>query len=264
MHASTTAGLPWSIAISSHLFSSWFNRGFLCCAESTGRHRPRSWKRSSATRRCTRSATGTICAGASIPPDRRCYAFFHPALVDEPLIFVEVALTREHRRRDRADPCRQARAHVETDKARRRGVLFDLQLPAGPAGVSFGNFLIKQVVEEVSPRAAAYRDLRHAVADARISQPGSRRPTIRPWRRWPRAARRSAHDESWGGQSESAARARKAAEPPPPDYFLSARTPGRPGRSIRSRASISATARGSSASTGWATSRSRASSSPTA
>ena len=29
------------------------------------------------------------------PPDRRCYAFFHPALVDDPLIFVEVALTRE-------------------------------------------------------------------------------------------------------------------------------------------------------------------------
>ena len=29
------------------------------------------------------------------PPDRRCYAFFHPALVDEPLIFVEVALERE-------------------------------------------------------------------------------------------------------------------------------------------------------------------------
>src|SRR5712691_2600438 len=29
------------------------------------------------------------------PPDRRCYAFFHPALIDEPLIFVEVALTRD-------------------------------------------------------------------------------------------------------------------------------------------------------------------------
>src|SRR5476651_2802454 len=29
------------------------------------------------------------------PPDRRCYAFFHPALVDDPLIFVEVALTRD-------------------------------------------------------------------------------------------------------------------------------------------------------------------------
>ena len=29
------------------------------------------------------------------PEDRRCYGFFHPQLVDEPLIFVEVALTRE-------------------------------------------------------------------------------------------------------------------------------------------------------------------------
>ena len=29
------------------------------------------------------------------PPDRRCFAFFHPALIDEPLIFVEVALSRE-------------------------------------------------------------------------------------------------------------------------------------------------------------------------
>ena len=29
------------------------------------------------------------------PPDRRCYAFFHPSLIDEPLIFVEVALTKD-------------------------------------------------------------------------------------------------------------------------------------------------------------------------
>ena len=29
------------------------------------------------------------------PPDRRCFGFFHPSLIDEPLIFVEVALTRE-------------------------------------------------------------------------------------------------------------------------------------------------------------------------
>ncbi len=36
-----------------------------------------------------------ICAAASIRPNRRCYAFFHPSLADEPLIFVEVALTHE-------------------------------------------------------------------------------------------------------------------------------------------------------------------------
>ena len=72
---------------------------FWCCAGSTGPHPPRSWRRSSATRRCTKSETGTSSGGASDPLDRRCYAFFHPALVDEPLIFVEVALTSESRRR---------------------------------------------------------------------------------------------------------------------------------------------------------------------
>lgn len=49
----------------SHLLSSWFNRGFSCCAGLTGRLRPTSSKRSSAMKPCTRSATGTICAGAS-------------------------------------------------------------------------------------------------------------------------------------------------------------------------------------------------------
>src|SRR5437588_415846 len=78
-----------------HLFSSWFNRGFLVLRRidwSTPAmilekiiryeavHRIRSWD--DLRRRID-------------PPDRRCYAFFHPALVDEPLIFVEVALTRE-------------------------------------------------------------------------------------------------------------------------------------------------------------------------
>jgi malonyl-CoA decarboxylase len=77
-----------------HLFSSWFNRGFLVLRRidwSTPAmilekiiryeavHEIESWE--DLRRRID-------------PPDRRCYAFFHPALVDEPLIFVEVALTR--------------------------------------------------------------------------------------------------------------------------------------------------------------------------
>ena len=79
----------------SHLFSSWFNRGFLVLRRidwSTPAvvlekiiryeavHRIRDWD---------------DLRARIDPPDRRCYAFFHPALVDEPLIFVEVALTRE-------------------------------------------------------------------------------------------------------------------------------------------------------------------------
>src|ERR1041384_5585694 len=78
-----------------HLFSSWFNRGFLVLRRidwSTPAlilekiiryeavHQIKDWD--DLRRRID-------------PPDRRCYAFFHPALNDEPLIFVEVALTRE-------------------------------------------------------------------------------------------------------------------------------------------------------------------------
>jgi malonyl-CoA decarboxylase len=83
------------------------------------------------------------------PPDRRCYAFFHPALVDEPLIFVEVALTREipgaiapilSERREPVEPARATTAVFYSITNCQRGL----------AGVTFGHFLIKQVVEEVS------------------------------------------------------------------------------------------------------------------
>jgi malonyl-CoA decarboxylase len=81
-------------------------------------------------------------------PDRRCYAFFHPALVDEPLIFVEVALTREipgaivpilELKRERVDPERATTAVFYSISNCQRGL----------AGVSFGSFLIKQVVAEI-------------------------------------------------------------------------------------------------------------------
>src|SRR6202012_4978394 len=83
------------------------------------------------------------------PPDRRCYAFFHPALVDEPLIFVEVALTREIAGAlapilaDKRDPLPLPRAAT--------AVFYSItNCQRGLAGVSFGHFLIKQVVEELS------------------------------------------------------------------------------------------------------------------
>src|SRR5262249_40869402 len=81
-------------------------------------------------------------------PDRRCYAFFHPALIDEPLIFVEVALTREipgaiapilELKREPVDPERATTAVFYSISNCQRGL----------AGVSFGSFLIKQVVAEI-------------------------------------------------------------------------------------------------------------------
>ena len=141
-----------------HLFSSWFNRGFLVLQridwsspaivlEKIIRyeavHEIRDWD--DLRRRID-------------PPDRRCYAFFHPALVDEPLIFVEMALTREIPSAI-APILGKGREIVETDKARTATFYSISNCQRGLAGVSFGNFLIKQVVEEVSremPKLATF------------------------------------------------------------------------------------------------------------
>ena len=82
------------------------------------------------------------------PADRRCFAFFHPSLVDEPLIFVEVALTADIP--DAIGPVLQARAGA-AGKAPTAAVFYSISnCQDGLKGISFGNFLIKQVVEELA------------------------------------------------------------------------------------------------------------------
>ena len=91
-----------------------------CCAGSTGRRRRCILEKIIRYEAVHASASWDDLRRRIDPPDRRCYAFFHPALIDEPLIFVEVALTREHPGRDRADPVGAARRRVEPEQARRR------------------------------------------------------------------------------------------------------------------------------------------------
>jgi malonyl-CoA decarboxylase len=83
------------------------------------------------------------------PPDRRCFAFFHPALVDDPVIFVEVALTRDIPAAI-APILATEREVIDADKARTAVFYSISNCQRGLAGVSFGNFLIKQVAEEIS------------------------------------------------------------------------------------------------------------------
>jgi malonyl-CoA decarboxylase len=132
-----------------HLFSSWFNRGFLVL-------RRIDWSTSAAIleKIIRYEAVHEIRDWADLrrridPPDRRCYAFFHPALVDEPLIFVEVALTRAIPGAiapilsDKREPVAPQRATT--------AVFYSItNCQRGLGGVTFGHFLIKQVVEEVS------------------------------------------------------------------------------------------------------------------
>ncbi|WP_428030591.1 malonyl-CoA decarboxylase [Ancylobacter sp.] len=132
-----------------HLFASWFNRGFLVLRRidwSTPAnvlekiiryeavHEIRDWND-------LRARVDS--------PDRRCYAFFHPALVDEPLIFVEVALTREAPAA--IAPILDTARTPLAPEAARTAVFYSISnCQTGLGGVSFGNFLIKQVVAEIS------------------------------------------------------------------------------------------------------------------
>jgi malonyl-CoA decarboxylase len=131
-----------------HLFTSWFNRGFLVL-----RHIDWSTPAIVLEKIIRYEAVHEIRDWDDLrrridPPDRRCYAFFHPALIDEPLIFVEVALTREMP--DAIAPIlATGRETVEPEKARTATFYSISNCQRGLAGVSFGNFLIKQVVEEI-------------------------------------------------------------------------------------------------------------------
>src|SRR4029078_5457226 len=82
------------------------------------------------------------------PIDRRCYAFFHPALVDETLIFVEGALT-ESIPGAIAPLLAEDRELVPVERARTAVFYSISNTQRGLGGISFGNFLIKQVVEEL-------------------------------------------------------------------------------------------------------------------
>ena len=132
-----------------HLFSSWFNRGFLVL-------RRIDWSTPAMIleKIIRYEAVHEIASWEDLrrridPPDRRCFAFFHPALVDEPLIFVEVALTRDIP--DAVAPILALDHNAIAADRTKVAVFYSISnCQRGLAGVSFGNFLIKQVVEEIS------------------------------------------------------------------------------------------------------------------
>ena len=132
-----------------HLFSSWFNRGFLVL-------RPINWSSPAEIleKIIAYEAVHAIDSWEDLrrrlqPTDRRCFGFFHPAMTNEPLIFVEVALTRgiPNSVQELLADGRDAIEAEEADTA----VFYSISnCQAGLAGISFGNSLIKQVVSDLS------------------------------------------------------------------------------------------------------------------
>lgn len=132
-----------------HLFKSWFNRGFLVL-------RPITWESPAhiLEKIIAYEAVHAIGRWSDLrarlePEDRRCFAFFHPAMPDEPLIFVEVALTKgvPGSIQSLLAEDREELTAAETDTA----VFYSISnCQAGLAGISFGNSLIKQVVRDLA------------------------------------------------------------------------------------------------------------------
>jgi malonyl-CoA decarboxylase len=131
-----------------HLFTSWFNRGFLRLEEITWEtsadilerltgyeavHEMRGW----------RDLRGRLAS------DRRCFAFFHPSLPREPLIFVEVALT--HGLPSSVDPLIRIDRTVLDSANADTAIFYSISnAQAGLRGISFGSFLIKQVMGQLT------------------------------------------------------------------------------------------------------------------
>ncbi|MEO5321874.1 malonyl-CoA decarboxylase [Mesorhizobium sp. CC13] len=131
-----------------HLFSSWFNRGFLMMTRIDWSS-PASILEKIIRYEAVHEIRGWDDLRRRLQPtDRRCFAFVHPQMPDEPLIFVEVALTSGTPasvdgllagERSPLDP-------AEADTA----VFYSISnTQVGLKGISFGNFLIKQVVEDL-------------------------------------------------------------------------------------------------------------------
>src|SRR5664279_3090255 len=206
-----------------HLLSSWFNRGFLVLRRidwSTPAnileqiiryeavHEIRDWN--DLRRRID-------------PVDRRCYAFFHPALVDEPLIFVEVALT-EAIPGAIAPLLAEDRPLVPVERARTAVFYSISNTQRGLGGISFGNFLIKQVVEELRrelPKLENFVTLSPVPGFMQWLKQASDVPLSDE----DRALLVHLDEPDWFENAELTAQLRAVLEPLAAYYFLKARTP---------------------------------------
>lgn len=131
-----------------HLLSSWFNPGFLKM------HRV-DWKSPAEilekiiAHEAVHAIDGWDDLRRRLQPDRRCFAFFHPQLPDEPLIFVEVALLPEIPVAIMPLVDKKSTPVEQSNQFKVAAFYSISNCESGLRGVSMGNFLIKRVAEQL-------------------------------------------------------------------------------------------------------------------
>lgn len=132
-----------------HLFASWFNRGFLVLRRIDWASPADILEKIIAYEAVHEIDSWDDLRRRLKPSDRRCFAFFHPSMADEPLIFVEVALTKGIPSSVQ-DLLADGREEIEAEDADTAVFYSISNCQSGLAGISFGNSLIKQVVSDLA------------------------------------------------------------------------------------------------------------------
>ena len=143
-------GRPHLRAIESdllHLLNSWFNPGFLQMKR-VDWNSPAQLLERIIHHEAVHAVDGWDDLRRRLQPDRRCFAFFHPQLRDEPLIFVEVALLAEMPTAI-APLIDKHSTPLPTDRFREAAFYSISNCEPGLRGVSLGNFLIKTVAQQL-------------------------------------------------------------------------------------------------------------------
>lgn len=126
-----------------HLLSSWFNPGFLQMRR-VDWNSPAQLLEKIIQHEAVHAIDGWDDLRRRLQPDRRCFAFFHPQLPAEPLIFVEVALLPDLPPAI-APLIDKASTPLAADRFRTAAFYSISNCEPGLKGVSLGNFLIKTV-----------------------------------------------------------------------------------------------------------------------
>jgi malonyl-CoA decarboxylase len=132
----------------SHLLSSWFSPGFLTLAR-VDWNSPAALLERLIQHEAVHAIDGWNDLRRRLEPDRRCFAFVHPVLPGEPLIFVEVALLKEAPTAiapllDRSAPLAEAASKFKV------AAFYSISnCQPGLRGINLGNFLIKRVAEQL-------------------------------------------------------------------------------------------------------------------
>jgi malonyl-CoA decarboxylase len=130
-----------------HLLTSWFNPGFLQMRR-VDWNAPAQLLEKIILHEAVHAVDGWDDLRRRLQPDRRCFAFFHPQLPNEPLIFVEVALLPEMPGQI-APLIDKASTPLQPDRFRVAAFYSISNCEPGLRGVSLGNFLIKTVATQL-------------------------------------------------------------------------------------------------------------------